>query len=458
MLETKFQLLVAEGMATAGLPRETNNQNLQQKTKYPTIAHWYHPDLQNDVLVDQKRHAVSFFRPPCPKCSPDKHHDPPQQSSNSICTCQQNPCSPPPISMIVRPTLWRFHGPGDEVRRAVWVLDTKRHGLQPYSDEAAAVLEDAYLFLKWKHNDAALLTVQVTSPDGSEQQLVQFSSLYQVTAIQKTLGGAISLFKRRVYRGVSLQQIEDQVEEETRDLSTILEDEDVLEEDEELWVECANEPPAFIDTHDDDDDAHEAALVVAKKHQQLSSTVTTAPLLALPATELDLEDEMKKAANDDIDHLVLIVHGIGEMLRSTDFFGLNLPNLSSIVDCCGFLRKNHAQVAQVQASLASVRGRVEYIPVEWHEAFAMQSQRQPTSPGALVRSSSSGTSMHDISLRTIPQMRAFANDTLMDVLYFMSPQHHDLIIEIVSTEMEYCVKRFREICGFQGHISVMGHS
>eukprot|EP00957_Ditylum_brightwellii_P100844 7685802-Ditylum_brightwellii.AAC.1 len=45
--------------------------------------------------------------------------------------------------------MWRFHGPGDEVRRGVWLLDTKRHGLQPYSEESAAVLEDAYLFLKW---------------------------------------------------------------------------------------------------------------------------------------------------------------------------------------------------------------------------------------------------------------------------------------------------------------------
>jgi hypothetical protein len=43
--------------------------------------------------------------------------------------------------------------------------------------------------------------------------------------------------------------------------------------------------------------------------------------------------------------------------------------------------------------------------------------------------------MQDISLRTIPNMREFANDTLMDVLFFMSPQHHDIIIDVVTHEM-----------------------
>jgi hypothetical protein len=135
---------------------------------------------------------------------------------------------------------------GDEVRRAGWFLDTRRHGLQPYGEEAQAVLEDAYMFLKWRSEclkegsadqrdnpssrtaqektcpenvchpetskleqedpiiGSALLTVQVESPDGSEQQLVQFSSLTAATAIKKGLGGAISLFKRRVYRGADL--------------------------------------------------------------------------------------------------------------------------------------------------------------------------------------------------------------------------------------------------------------
>jgi phospholipase DDHD2 len=66
--------------------------------------------------------------------------------------------------------------------------------------------------------------------------------------------------------------------------------------------------------------------------------------------------------------------------------------------------------------------------------------------------------MQDISLPTIPNMRDFANDTLMDVLYFMSPDHHDIMIDIVTKEMNTVVSKYRELTGFRGRISVLGHS
>jgi hypothetical protein len=46
----------------------------------------------------------------------------------------------------------------------------------------------------------------------------------------------------------------------------------------------------------------------------------------------------------------------------------------------------------------------------------------------------------------------------MDVLYFMSPEHHDIIIDIVVNEMNFVVERFRRLTGFKGDVSVVGHS
>jgi phospholipase DDHD2 len=63
-----------------------------------------------------------------------------------------------------------------------------------------------------------------------------------------------------------------------------------------------------------------------------------------------------------------------------------------------------------------------------------------------------------VSLRTIPQLRQFANDNLMDVLYFMSPEHHDIIIDIVVNEMNFVAEKFRRLTGFSGDISLVGHS
>jgi phospholipase DDHD2 len=52
----------------------------------------------------------------------------------------------------------------------------------------------------------------------------------------------------------------------------------------------------------------------------------------------------------------------------------------------------------------------------------------------------------------------FANDTLMDVLYFMTPEHHDVIIDIVVKEMNTVVQKFRALTGYQGDVSLIGHS
>jgi len=168
--------------------------------------------------------------------------------------------------------------------------------------------------------------------------------------------------------------------------------------------------------------------------------------------------------NDDsleVEHLILVVHGIGEMMQALDIFGLK--KVPTIAECCGYLRDNHAEVSDSRSNRTTqtnTLGRVEYLPVEWHEAFSIQSTRRP-----LAESFVSGTNrrsnkvgVNDISLRTIPTLRSFANDTLMDILYFMSPVHHDVIIDIVAFELNFIVKRFRKLTGFNGDISIIGHS
>ena len=435
--------------------------------KYPTIAQWYSPS-KHDVLVDQNRHAVSFL-PACARCR-RWHGDtvPPRipKSIGDLCNeCQPYASEedvyhlPPATAMVMRPTFWRFHGQGDDVCRSVWFLDTQWHGLQPYSEESAAILEDAFLFLKWQKGnidrssdiDTVLLTVQVASPDGSENQLIQFSSLTHATAIQKTLGGALSIFKRRVYRGVHFQM-------EKYDSKKLV---NVSPEGVSLGLITPHSNAKC--EHDTCEESQweplnrnmeiESRSRAKLKLPTLGSPVST--MLAFPESET--VDEVRNG--EQTDHLVLIVHGIGEMLRSMDVMGISLPTLSSIIDCCGYLRKNHDEVQKNQASLSSLSGRVEYLPCEWHEAFAFQSQRQCTFESTRERGAGNrSVTLNDISLRTVPNMRDFANDQLMDVLYFMSPQHHEVIIDIVVNEMNVVVRKFRQLTGFGGKVSLIGHS
>ena len=560
-------------------------------SRFPTIAKWYTPSPE-DLLVDQKRSAVSFF-PSCPKCR-QQHMPPhpplaPRQFGELCVACSQRDLdapwvdallSPPPLNAILRPTMWRFYGPGDEVRRAVWFLDTQRHGIQPYGEQAQAVLEDAYWFLKWMTHrrvwdGSILLTVQVPSPDSSENQLVQFSSLTSATAIGKGLGGAISLFKRRVYRG-ACRPIKASVTDDTSKPTNV--DADDRASREEIEYKEATDPLEALPTiaegiHEGDKETVESSDSTAEKYseERVTKIVDEATLhlsdvdqfptseetpfpdpsmvpqipgqeasgkaidvingdlsvtldaekesavedtemgvlrdnttgkgdavqptvneqsdqvqyptlvaqlkqrfegqatLAFPFDEADdsAEEVLDVESNDqNVDQLVLVIHGIGEMLQSIDLFGLS--KLPTIADCCGFLRKNHAEVLDVRfsqlyqtldgASEPIRRGRVEYLPVEWHESFTVQSQRRLHTESSVAGHRPSGVTIDDISLRTIPQMRQFANDTLMDVLYFMSPEHHDMIIDIVVNEMNFVVQKFRDLTGFKGDISVIGHS
>ena len=482
--------------------------------RYATNAKWYTPDLENDLFLDQKRHVVSFF-PCCPKCR--NRHDlilPPRcpKQFGELCdSCSEKDApwvdallSPPPVIAVYRPTMWRFYGPGDEVRRAAWYLDTPRNGLQPYGEDAQAVLEDAYLFLKWMGrrrvgDGGTLLTVQVPSPDGSEQHLVQFSSLESATAIGKGLGAAIALFKRRVYRGVYLPQnqmekdkepspdttqadwqrvTECKDNEEPDDLSLVdertkamMSDYEVLQEDEngkrEAVTEIERVDPSFsFETVSDPSEEERTSTESIK----ISEGSKESPSLAFPLDQSrdgrEWKDSEFKDSSDHIDHLVLIIHGIGEMLQTIDLFGLKA--MPTIVDCCGYMRANHNEVLGVRfKQLYQTRdgipqprkGRVEYLPIEWHEAFTIQSQRRLlTQSAADSPCLQRNFTINDVSLRTIPQMRQFANDSLMDILYFMSPEHHDMIIDLVVHEMNVVVENFQKLTGFEGEISVVGHS
>jgi hypothetical protein len=488
-----------------------------REQKYATNAQWYNPDLKHDLLLDQKRHCVTFS-PCCPKCRITHETVQPPLARKEfgelceVCTAQHADApwvdallSPPPLVGVYRPTMWRFYGHGDEIRRATWFLDTQRTGPQPYGEDAQAVLEDAYLFLKWMSrrrvwDGSVLLTVQVPSPDGNEHQLVQFSSLNSATAIGKGIGGAISIFKRRVYRGayyprhnvlsvlpqsdprhakeiiqqdetlnsplrlenLKLDSLVDNSVAPTSD-GNDMESADVLgstesKEDREQNLLC-DKPKSPSNNNESDLNPHGRSLLAFALKNDSNKTI-------VGNKEKSEENAMESCHTEKLDHLVLVVHGIGEMLKTFDFFGLK--RVPTIIDCCGYLRDNHAEVldahfSQMFSAIDGMPqtqfGRVEYLPVEWHEAFSIQSTRRlPTQSPTASNNVRPNTSISDISLRTIPNLRQFANDTLMDVLYFMSPIHHDIIIDIVVNEMNFVVERFQKLTGFQGSISVVGHS
>jgi hypothetical protein len=308
-------------------------------------------------------------------------------------------------SMRMTPVYW----PALEeivVCRSRWVYAQRNYGLAPYNVEAATVLENAFVYYLGLYplEKQRLMDIEAQKPRGFfssraslseavlaarvekdctlsvpvEGHLVEFKGAQDIMQYKRLLAGTTPFTsKRRVYRG------DPRVRADPKTL--------------QLWKEAMACDPA-----------------------------TGKPLTA---TEDDKDIE------EEIEHLVLIVHGIGDALKTLDL--INVVTLRSIIDCSTTLRElnrealRSAHFAHLGGEDAEAGGsddsktpsrqpRVEFLPIEWHSKLHMDGLDQ------LIR---------DVTLPAIPKLRELANDTVLDVLFFMSPLFHQVILDEVAKEM-----------------------
>uniref|UniRef100_A0A8D8R8N6 Phospholipase DDHD2 n=2 Tax=Cacopsylla melanoneura TaxID=428564 RepID=A0A8D8R8N6_9HEMI len=154
---------------------------------------------------------------------------------------------------------------------------------------------------------------------------------------------------------------------------------------------------------------------------------------------LDMFD-ISEGEPDKIDHLLFLVHGIGS------FCDLKFRPVVEVVDdfrsISLTLTASHFKSHSDSGSL----GRVEMLPISWHEA---------------LHSDESGIDkkLKAITLPSIPKLRYFTNDTLLDVLFYTSPIYCERIITAVCKEMNrlYTIFQSRNP-GYDGGVSMGGHS
>lgn len=137
-----------------------------------------------------------------------------------------------------------------------------------------------------------------------------------------------------------------------------------------------------------------------------------------------------------VDHLIFFIHGIGEIC---DF------SFRKLVDVVDDFRKITADMlgghfAHQDANI----GRVEVLPISWHTALHTEHL---------------DAHLALLTLPSIPKMRSFTNDTIMDALFYTSDNHAQPIVRCVASEMNRLSRLFRERNpGFTGSIALGGHS
>ena len=150
--------------------------------------------------------------------------------------------------------------------------------------------------------------------------------------------------------------------------------------------------------------------------------------------------QIPKGEGERTDHLVFVVHGIGSACD------IKFRSITEVVDGFREMTEEMSDKHFQSARLAGQTNRIEYLPVNWHttlhgEAMGTDNRLKP------------------LTLKSIPKLRSFVNDTLLDVLFYTSPLYCQTILNTVVSEINrmYTLYMARNE-QFNGSISVMGHS
>lgn len=152
--------------------------------------------------------------------------------------------------------------------------------------------------------------------------------------------------------------------------------------------------------------------------------------------EFDIDD----GEPEQVDHLMFMVHGIGAACD------LKFRTVEEVVD---EFRSISTQLIQshYRASCDQNKvGRIEVLPISWH---------------AELHSEETGIDekLKAITLESIPKLRSFTNDTLLDVLFYTSPFFCQSIMNTVGDSLNRLYNLFcSRNPNFKGKVSLGGHS
>ncbi|CAG4973985.1 unnamed protein product [Colias eurytheme] len=153
-----------------------------------------------------------------------------------------------------------------------------------------------------------------------------------------------------------------------------------------------------------------------------------------------VESEIEDTEPSHVDHLLLLCHGVGSACD------MRMRAVEAVVNDFRTTSLQLLQSHYKNSYDSGLVGRIEVLPISWH---------------ARLHSSETGvdTRLANVTLESIPWLRGFANDTLLDVLFYTSPVFCQTIIDTVCSEMNRIYHLFKKRNpDFDGGVSLGGHS
>lgn len=181
----------------------------------------------------------------------------------------------------------------------------------------------------------------------------------------------------------------------------------------------------------------------------------------------DYRDDDEDDPSRDIEHLILVTHGIGQRL------GLRMESVNFIHDV-NVLRKSikdvYATSPDLQALNAEVEKlpkncRVQVLPVVWRhlldfprQSFKENSREQDLTDANYSWDEELYPSLEDITVEGVPAIRNLITDLALDILLYQSA-YREHIAGIVQKECNRVYDLFTQRNpSFKGKVSLIGHS
>ncbi|KAG0052492.1 hypothetical protein BGZ83_002522 [Gryganskiella cystojenkinii] len=217
------------------------------------------------------------------------------------------------------------------------------------------------------------------------------------------------------------------------------------------------------------------------------------------AHEMDDYANEEESEERTIDHLVLVIHGVGQKLgdrmeainfihdvnvmrrtiketaatfapptaKDTVVSAKDHPVSDKDRDTTGGTvtpRRRGSTASKNPYAMPSGSG-VQVLPVEWRRqiVFGMANDNEELQRDLSTPEAEEGSpTMEDIMLDGVPTIRMLVSDVLMDVLLYMTPNYKRKMMEVVTTELNHVYKKFihhnPDFLRRGGKVSILGHS
>ncbi|CAD0107457.1 unnamed protein product [Aureobasidium uvarum] len=181
----------------------------------------------------------------------------------------------------------------------------------------------------------------------------------------------------------------------------------------------------------------------------------------------DYRDREGEQQDREIEHLLLVTHGIGQRL------GLRMESVNFVGDV-NTLRKTlkavYGESADLQALNSEVNAlpkncRIQVLPINWrhkldfpNRALKHNRKEHDLAFGGFGEEEDY-PNLDNISVEGVPAVRNLITDLALDILLYQSPAYKDAIATIV---LEECNRIYKLFCernpSFKGKVSLVGHS